>query len=1405
MTGGPVFFERIRQHASELWDKLERDPELAGPWHLLFNQVQSPRHVLSELLQNADDVGATEASICIEDDALIFTHNGEDFTEDHFASLCRFAYSNKRDLHTIGFRGIGFKSTFSVGDNVELYTPTLSVVFNRKRFTEPIWVKKKHIIDNRTQVRVVIKDEHRQRELEKNLQEWLTSPVSLLFFRHIRHLQIGDNDLFWQSQGPGPITGTEMMALRDKPKEILLVVRSDSEPFPEESLTEIRQERLISTDREMEFPPCKVEIVLGAKGRLYVVLPTGVETPLPFACNAPFIQDPARLKIKDPETSFTNRWLLKRIGSLAASVMLKWLMHIQSVADKAHAYSLLPEVDHDDNTLEDMCAATVEKSFRDTIEGKPFLLTDEGRLKASGQSVVIPETLFDVWPADEASHFFDESARTALSRHVSENDKNKLYHWGAVEEISKDQIIKVLQNKHLPKPKHWQGLLTLWSYLESDYTLYRQAENSKKLCIIPVQSKDYMYAASEVVRIGEKRLLQSEEDWNFLSANLLVLNQNWPRFLAEQRRSAEETNDKNLQTQVNAAYKAFKAIGLEETSDVSKILERAAIDFFSNKGKVSLSSCVQFTQIACKLGVSISDSFQFITRDGHFRGIKEVILFDADGSMEDHVPEDWCAKHFLHSDYTKSFYSCTADEWKQWISSGRSGISTFPPLDLSRQTIWGKQNLNDELNKRGFTGALYFPYARTHFQIEDWDFDAKLWSYWRMIDEDKDEDCLWGCLVEQILMQPETYWSKSLSARVLQVATTGSVRAITGEEILPTWIMKLRNLPCLPDTRGFYHIPAELLRRTPETESLIDVEPFIHGRFDTESTRPLLKLLGVRDTPTGPASILNRLRALSKTNEPPIHEVEKWYRRLDQMSQYCSTNDYDSIKKAFYGEDIILLAAMGWSKASNVFLTANEDDVPGAAVIRTSVSDLSLWRKIGVAERPTADLAIKWLMGLTSGKTLSQDEGKRVRAILPRHAARIWNECGHWLNLSNEWVPTSSLHYALTMQTLIPWSHLHEWLKQQTADFQRLSTEIIESHPFCDLPALAVVIKDKLYSSPQRPSKPEQKIWLKQVGSELRRIELDDVSETERIRALAADLSNTEWQTTANLEIIPYINGTPAGTTRRTEVLWLDQVLYVSNLSQAKLARLVPESLGKFFNRHDISAALNYCYERAAEQIVEYIEENFKLTPYTTDNKAVDESAVGSREYKAEDRSVDRGLSDSNTIDDNEAIATAKESDIGLTIQAPVEEEPFEDVEVNPDDVDIIEQKHQHHPKPPKPKIIERFAQVMDFQKDGEEKFCHKDGRWIEKAIDALFPWEMRTAAGQIIRYYWLKEHCLEQEPLQIESDRWAAIDKYPELYAFVLVNLSNEPIEIPGERLQTMLKNGEIVLYPATYRLAYG
>ena len=130
----------MQEEAKRQWDLLEADPALAGPWRQLFRQVQSPRHVLSELLQNADDAGATIAQVEIINDVFEFTHNGEDFNEESLRSLCRFGFSNKRHLHTIGFRGVGFKSAFSLGPKVKVTTPTLSFEFDHTRFTEPVWL-----------------------------------------------------------------------------------------------------------------------------------------------------------------------------------------------------------------------------------------------------------------------------------------------------------------------------------------------------------------------------------------------------------------------------------------------------------------------------------------------------------------------------------------------------------------------------------------------------------------------------------------------------------------------------------------------------------------------------------------------------------------------------------------------------------------------------------------------------------------------------------------------------------------------------------------------------------------------------------------------------------------------------------------------------------------------------------------------------------------------------------------------------------------------------------------------------------------------------------------------------------------------------------------------------------------
>src|SRR5690606_5937044 len=133
----------------------------------------------------------------------------------------------------IGFRGVGFKSTFSLGSPVFLKTPTLSVKFESGRFTEPLWVPSGSVADGLTTIAVEIEDEHRLNELERSLDEWLKSPTSLLFLKRLRSFRIREQTLAWQLIGTGPVRNSEWMVLNQDPDNQVLLVRSEPEPFPE--------------------------------------------------------------------------------------------------------------------------------------------------------------------------------------------------------------------------------------------------------------------------------------------------------------------------------------------------------------------------------------------------------------------------------------------------------------------------------------------------------------------------------------------------------------------------------------------------------------------------------------------------------------------------------------------------------------------------------------------------------------------------------------------------------------------------------------------------------------------------------------------------------------------------------------------------------------------------------------------------------------------------------------------------------------------------------------------------------------------------------------------------------------------------------------------------------------------
>lgn len=80
-------------------------------------------HFVYELLQNAEDAGATEIKFIQKEDCLEVLHDGRPFSEENLRSLCDIGKSDKiGDLNQIGEFGVGFKSVFGICETVRLYS-----------------------------------------------------------------------------------------------------------------------------------------------------------------------------------------------------------------------------------------------------------------------------------------------------------------------------------------------------------------------------------------------------------------------------------------------------------------------------------------------------------------------------------------------------------------------------------------------------------------------------------------------------------------------------------------------------------------------------------------------------------------------------------------------------------------------------------------------------------------------------------------------------------------------------------------------------------------------------------------------------------------------------------------------------------------------------------------------------------------------------------------------------------------------------------------------------------------------------------------------------------------------------------------------------------------------------------
>ena len=70
------------------------------------------------------------------------------------------------------------------------------------------------------------------------------------------------------------------------------------------------------------------------------------------------------------------------------------------------------------------------------------------------------------------------------------------------------------------------------------------------------------------------------------------------------------------------------------------------------------------------------------------------------------------------------------------------------------------------------------------------------------------------------------------------------------------------------------------------------------------------------------------------------------------------------------------------------------------------------------------------------------------------------------------------------------------------------------------------------------------------------------------------------------------------------------------------------------------------------------------------------------------------------------------------------------------------------------------------------------------------------------MRALYVKEHCLDLDPLELDSEVWGMIEAAAQTHSFVLLDAKGNPIEIGGDQISAMVDRDEVKIYPAKYRL---
>lgn len=321
------FLENVRVKRQVLVNVLS-DDEYSGIREIVEELYHDRAHFLFELLQNAEDAGATEVWFYLQPDRLIFEHDGRPFDEPDVLGITNIGKGTKATkVDKIGRFGIGFKAVFAYSETPHIWSPTFS--FKITELALPWELPPVNNLDNRTRFEFPFNNpkkpaEIAYKEVEKGLSE--LPEITLLFLSHLKSVN-------WQIDGG--VIRTIVRTQHSQNHFEILIKQSDGKSKPSSHFLKFDrpvqglEKQKAAVAFELDFlPKCQnfdakkllakqMRIVSANPGQVAVFFPAQKEVSgLRFHIHAPYVTPPCRSFVKDTPT---NLPLFKQLAELAAA------------------------------------------------------------------------------------------------------------------------------------------------------------------------------------------------------------------------------------------------------------------------------------------------------------------------------------------------------------------------------------------------------------------------------------------------------------------------------------------------------------------------------------------------------------------------------------------------------------------------------------------------------------------------------------------------------------------------------------------------------------------------------------------------------------------------------------------------------------------------------------------------------------------------------------------------------------------------------------------------------------------------------------------------------------------------------------------------------------------------------